>query len=136
MTLRNCQPCTACCEGHLELGDDLEISKKTGSCVHCINSGCNIYVSRPRVPCQSFECLWLIDQSPLPIWMRPDQSRVVVTFNKFNQTEEIVLVALKMDATIPQRTLNWLNEYAAKHRVSLVLISNQKKSALLLSLLI
>jgi hypothetical protein len=62
--------------------------------------------------------------------MRPDQSRVVVTFNKFNQTEEIVLVALKMDATIPQRTLNWLNEYAAKHRVSLVLISNQKKISL------
>jgi hypothetical protein len=127
MTLRKCQPCTACCDGYLDLGDDLLISKKTGSCINCINSGCNIYVSRPKEPCQSFECLWLIDGSPLPIWMRPDQSRVIVTFSKFNQNDEIVMVDLRMDATIPQKTLIWLNEYATKYRVPLVLISNQKK---------
>ena len=126
MTLRKCQPCTACCEGHLGLGDDLQISKKTGSCTHCINSGCNIYVARPKEPCQSFECLWLTDESPLPIWMRPDQSRVIVTFNEIKKTDEIVMVVLQMDATIPQRALHWLNEYAAKYKVSLVLISNEK----------
>ena len=31
-----------------------------------------------------------------------------------------------MDSTIPQRALDWLNEYAAKYRISLVFISNQK----------
>ena len=126
MTLRKCQPCTACCEGHLDLGDDLQISKETGSCSHCINSGCNIYDLRPKEPCQIFECLWLIDKSPLPIWMRPDQSRVIVTFNKIKKTNEIVMVALQMDSTIPQRVLDWLNEYAAKYRISLVFNSNRK----------
>ena len=126
MTLRKCQLCTACCEGHLDLGDDLEISKKTGSCTHCVNSGCNIYISRPEEPCRSFDCLWLIDESPLPIWMRPDHSRVIVTFNKLKKTDQIVLVAIKMDSTVPQRTLNWLNEYAAKYEIPLALISSQK----------
>jgi len=124
MTLRKCKPCTACCEGHLNLENELQISKETGSCTHCINSGCNIYVSRPAKPCRSFECLWLIDESPLPIWMRPDQSRVIVTFNKTKNTDEIVLVALQMDSTIPQRTLNWLEEYTTKYKIPLVLISN------------
>lgn len=126
MTIRKCQPCTACCEGHLDLGDDLQISEETGSCSHCVNSGCNIYDSRPKEPCQIFECLWLIDKSPLPIWMRPDQSRVIVTFNKIKKTDEIVMVALQMDSTIPQKTLNWLNEYATKFKISLVFISNKK----------
>ena len=126
MTLRKCQPCTACCEGHLDLGDDLQISKETGSCTHCINSGCNIYVSRPKEPCQVFECLWLTDKSPLPNWMKPDQSRVIVTLNKIKQTDEIVLIALKMNSTIPPRTLKWLNKFVAKHKISLKLIDTPK----------
>ena len=126
MTLRKCQPCTACCEGHLDLGDDLQISKETGSCTHCTNSGCNIYISRPKEPCQIFECLWLTEKSPLPNWMKPDQSRVIVTLNKIKQTDEIVLVALKMDAIVPPRTLDWLNEYITKHKISLTLIDTQK----------
>jgi hypothetical protein len=56
--------------------------------------------------------------------MRPDQSRVIVTFNKIKNTDEIVLVALQMDSTIPQRTLNWLEEYTTKYKIPLVLISN------------
>jgi hypothetical protein len=36
------------------------------------------------------------------------------------------MVALQMDSTIPQRALDWLNEYAAKYRISIVFISNQK----------
>lgn len=126
MTLRKCQTCTACCEGHLDLGDDLQISKETGSCTHCINSGCNIYVSRPKEPCQVFECLWLTDKSPLPNWMKPDQSRVIVTLNKIKQTDEIVLIALKMNSTIPPRTLKWLNKFVAKHKISLKLIDTPK----------
>lgn len=126
MSLRKCKPCTACCEGYLDLGNDLQISKKTGSCMHCINSGCNIYVSRPTNPCRNSECLWLIDESPLPIWMRPDISRVIVTFNKFKNTDETVMVALQMDSTIAKKTLDWLSAYAVKHKISLVFISNQK----------
>ena len=126
MTLRKCQPCTACCEGHLDHGDDLQISKVTGSCTHCINSGCNIYVARPEKPCQIFECLWLTDKSPLPNWMKPDQSRVIVTLNKIKNTDEIVLVAVQMDANIPSRTLDWLNEYITEHQISLTVIENQK----------
>lgn len=128
MTLRKCQPCTACCEGHLDLGDDLQISKETGSCTHCTNSGCNIYVLRPKEPCQIFECLWLTEKSPLPNWMKPDQSRVIVTLNKIKQTDEIVLVAIKMDENIPLRTLDWLIDYAAKHKISFKLIDTQNVS--------
>ena len=126
MTLRKCQPCTACCEGHLELGDDLQVSKETGACTHCINSACNIYVSRPKHPCQSFECLWLMDKSPLPNWMRPDQSRVIIALNKIKNTDHIALVALQMDEKIPQRTLKWLKKYTAKYKIYLALIDNQQ----------
>ena len=124
-TLRKCHPCTACCEGYVDLGDELEISKETGSCTHCMNSGCNIYASRPKEPCQIFECLWLTNKSPLPNWMKPDQSRVIVTLNKFKQTDEIVMVAIQMDSNIPQRTLYWLHEYIAKHKISLALLGDK-----------
>jgi len=56
--------------------------------------------------------------------MRPDQSRVIVTFNKLKETDEIVMVAVQMDAVIPRRTLDWLNAYAAKHKMPLALIGN------------
>ena len=57
--------------------------------------------------------------------MKPDQSRVIVTLNKFKQTDEIVMVAIQMDSNIPQRTLYWLHEYIDKHKISLALIGDK-----------
>ena len=119
---RNCQPCTACCEGHLELGKTLQPDNNSEACKHCTSSGCKIDDSRPTEPCQQFECLWLVRDSPLPHWMRPNESRVIVTLNSLKQNKRPVLVALQMDAQTPERTMRWLKEFALLYKLPLAMV--------------
>jgi hypothetical protein len=58
--------------------------------------------------------------------MRPDQSRVIVTFNNIKKTDEVVMVAIQMDLTIAKKTHDWLTDYAFKNRISLAFIRSQK----------
>lgn len=124
LTIRNCQPCTACCEGHLELGDELAPNNANEGCSHCVQNGCTIYADRPQVPCQTFECLWLTANSPLPDWMRPDESRVIVTINRYKWNDHPVVVGLKLDDEIPDRTLRYLREWTKLFKLPLQLIDS------------
>ena len=123
-THRNCQPCTACCEGHLDLGHDLTSAGGHERCSHCEKTGCGIYAERPQVPCRSFECMWITANSPLPAWMRPDTSRVIVTINRFKWNDQAVVVALKLDDEVPDRTLRYLQEWARLLKLPLTLIDS------------
>lgn len=127
LTNRDCQPCTACCEGHLQLGDELSMGKEGAGCLHCTESGCGIYAQRPQTPCRTFECVWLTTDSPLPDWMRPDKSRVIVTINRFKWNNHPVVVGLKLDEAIPDRTLRYLREWTRLTQVPLALIDSPVK---------
>ena len=123
---RSCQPCTACCEGHLELGEALQADGKSSACKHCASSGCGIYESRPVEPCQQFECLWLVTDSPLPDWMRPNDSRAIVTLNRKKKNDRPVLVALQMDSHLPKRTMRWLKEFSALYTLPLAVVKKSE----------
>ena len=72
---RVCEDCTLCCK--VMAIDELE--KPAGTwCQHCkAGSGCKIYAERPT-ECQTFNCLWLIDERLGPHW-KPNRSKVVLT---------------------------------------------------------
>lgn len=126
---RTCQSCTACCEGHLQLSKNLTSGSEHESCVHCTQAGCNIYANRPQEPCRTFECLWLTANSPLPDWMRPDESRVIVTINRFKWNHHPVVVGLQLDPDIPDRTLRYLREWTRLAQLPLTLIDSPVNSA-------
>ena len=105
---RHCQPCTACCEGWLDI-QTLEVQAHLGkACTHCTSQGCGIYATRPQDPCQSFHCAWRIEGTLLPLNMRPDLSGAIVMMNQLQWQDDDVIVAVATGARIPARTFHWL----------------------------
>lgn len=116
---RQCLPCTACCQGWLHaevLGNVLRAGQ---GCPHCHAAGCGVYAIRPRQPCQTYICSWLVAGSPLPNWMRPDLSGVIVLLNVAWLGMQVI-TAIPAGQAIPERALNWLKDYAQKHKRPLV----------------
>lgn len=118
-TGRQCLPCNACCEGWLT-ADVLGHRMRAGHpCPHSTPQGCGIYERRPEKPCRSFVCSWLVEGSPLPDWMRPDRCGAIVLLS-LEWEGEFIIWAVPVGKSIPQRTLDWLREYAQRHRRPLV----------------
>lgn len=112
-------PCFACCQGWLTaevLGQDL---RPGHGCMHATAGGCGVYQRRPEVPCRTFVCSWLVKDSPLPDWMRPDLSGAIVLLS-MPWNGETVISAVPVGTSIPERTLEWLRQYAQEHARPLV----------------
>jgi len=116
---RQCLPCTACCEGWLYAEINEHIVKAGHACPHRNNQGCGIYKDRPHVPCRTYVCSWVIAESPLLDWMRPDLCGAIVSLS-MPWEGELVISAIPVGADIPQKTLDWLQEYARKHQRPLI----------------
>lgn len=117
---RECQPCTGCCDGWLQIviGD---IPVYPGcACPHSTGKGCDDYENRPTDPCDNFNCGWIIENSPLPDWMKPDNAKVIVLFNKLNWNGYPVDLAVPVGKKIPPRSLEWLKQFSAKHMRPLI----------------
>lgn len=82
------------------------------ACPHSTGKGCNDYANRPHDPCHLFICGWLIEGSPLPDWMRPEQSGVIVLFNKTTWHGYPVDQAVPVGKRIPDQSLQWLKAFA------------------------
>lgn len=117
---RNCQPCTACCDGWLRIQVNGRAVLPGRPCPHSTGSGCNDYAHRPFDPCVMFHCGWRIDNSPLPEWMKPDNSKVIVLLSKASWRGVPVDLAVPVGRRIPPRALNWLKQFAQKHGRALV----------------
>jgi hypothetical protein len=75
---RECGACTACCDGWLKIevrGHEVRPGKP---CPFSVDHRCSIYAERPQNPCREFVCGWLYPTSPLPEWMRPDKSNLIM----------------------------------------------------------
>lgn len=53
-----------------------------------------------------------MDQSPLPDWMKPSNSKVIVLFNQSTWRGRPVDVAVPVGKRIPPRALKWLMQFA------------------------
>ena len=70
--------------------------------------------NRPQDPCINFNCGWVVGESPLPDWMKPDNAKVIVIFNKMNWRGLPVDVAVPVGRKIPPRALNWLKDFSQR----------------------
>jgi len=125
---RQCQPCTACCDGWLRIvikGVDVHPGRP---CPHSTGSGCDDYENRPVHPCRHFACGWIIDNSPLPEWMKPDQAKVIVLLDKIKWQGAPVDVAIPVGREIPAASLDWLKKFSEASKRPL-LYSAQPESA-------
>jgi hypothetical protein len=60
-----------------------------------------------------------VEGGPLPDWMRPDQSGAMVLLSLPWHGQKVIS-AIPVGQTIPERTLDWLKQYAQKHKRPLI----------------
>lgn len=106
---RECNGCTACCEGWL-FGESYNQYFQSGRPCHfkCEN-GCAIYEKRPENPCKSYNCEWLVNYD-LPEWIKPNLSGVIITRREYGD-KKTYLEVLEMGKKIDSTVLNWLFVY-------------------------
>jgi len=112
---RKCQPCTGCCDGWVQIViNGVEVSPGR-PCPHSTGKGCDDYENRPVDPCDNFNCGWIIPNSPLPEWMKPNNGKVIVFFNKLQWNGVPVDLAVPVGKKIPPRSLEWLKRFSEKN---------------------
>jgi hypothetical protein len=113
---RTCDGCTMCCQGHLTGQAYGHTFQQGKPCFFVSAKGCTIYEDRPVEPCKSFECDWL-KYDYLPMWMRPDLSKVIVRRTIEDNTEWVYIVEAgqKMDAAI----LSWIIIWATNNKINI-----------------
>ena len=112
---RHCQPCTGCCDGWVQMVIDGVAVYPGSPCPHSTGSGCDDYANRPKDPCDNFNCGWILEDSPLPEWMKPDKGKVIVIFNKLNWNGLPVDLAVPVGRRIPPRSLDWLKKFSERN---------------------
>ncbi len=111
---RNCQPCTACCDGWVQIKVKGCEAYPGKPCPHSTGSGCDDYGNRPVNPCQTFECAWVQKDSDLPDNFKPSESGVLV-INSILQWQGLTVdLAVPVGQKIPEASLSWLMQYAEK----------------------
>lgn len=118
--VRTCQPCTACCDGWVQMNIRGAEVYPGCPCPHSTGTGCNDYANRPIDPCVNFVCGWIVPHSPLPDWMKPNEAKVMVLLDKLRWQGLPVDVAIPVGKRIPPRALNWLKQFAAQHNRPLI----------------
>ena len=112
---RECQPCTACCDGWVSMTIGEAEVFPGQACPHSTGKGCNDYANRPIDPCDQFNCAWIQENSVLPDWMKPNNAKAIVMLNKLQWHGHPVDLAVPVGKRIPPRTLNWLKDFAQQH---------------------
>ena len=112
MSERQCQPCSACCDGWVQITVRGCEAYPGHPCPHSTGSGCDDYENRPVNPCRQFECAWKQSNSRLPERFRPDQSGALVIDHILDWEGLVVDLAVPVGREIPEATLQWLMEQA------------------------
>jgi hypothetical protein len=115
-TARDCGDCTACCDGWLRIRVRAHEVRPGNPCPFRIMHGCSIYGERPQHPCREFVCGWLVTSSPLPDWMRPDKSDLILLAANFVWHGLPVDVAVAAGARPKKKALDWLMQFSSESR--------------------
>lgn len=118
--MRECQPCTACCDGWVKIEVKGCEAYPGHPCPHSTGSGCGDYENRPVNPCRQFECEWVQEGSFLPDHFRPDECGALVLGSAFQWQGLSVDVAVPVGREIPEQTLQWLMMFAEQNMRPLV----------------
>jgi len=114
---RSCENCTKCCEGYLE-GVAHGYKFYPGKPCQFVKNGtgCTIYAQRPKDPCVSFKCMWIMENE-FPEWMKPDLSNVIVTYEVINDIP--YFNAVEAGSVMSSKVLSWLISYCVSKQVNL-----------------
>ncbi len=89
-------------------------------CRFRVEHGCSIYDERPQHPCREFVCGWLVASSPLPEWMRPDRSDMIMLAANFVWHGLPVDVIVAAGQRPKQKALDWLMKFSTENRRCLI----------------
>ena len=110
MTNKECGTCTKCCEGWLTAnikGHEMYPGKP---CFFVeIGKGCKDYENRPKDPCKTFSCGWILIRD-MPDNFKPSISGVIMYKNSNNGNPYISLVKAPNNPT--EDLLFWAKSYA------------------------
>ena len=114
---RECDGCTACCDGWL-VGEIYKKPFYPGCKCHFVtNSGCSIYKKRPNDPCKTFKCEWLVNED-IPSWMKPNLSNTIITYKTSKlgiKYMNVIECGIKLDSSV----LSWLIKYCLNKNINL-----------------
>jgi hypothetical protein len=122
---RSCGACTACCDGWLQIEVRGYEARPGKPCPFRADHGCSIYAERPQHPCREFICGWLVASSPLPDWMRPDRSNMLMLAANFAWQGLPVDVIVAVGDRPKKKSLDWLMNFNAAHRRCLYQIGEE-----------
>jgi len=89
---RNCNGCTACCDGWLAGKVNEHYFYPGKKCYYVTENGCSIYDDRPENPCKNFRCGWIIDKE-VPEWMKPSTIQAMIIFEQTNKEAPLETIA-------------------------------------------
>lgn len=118
--MRSCQPCTACCDGWVQIKVKGCEAYPGHPCPHSTGNGCDDYENRPVNPCQQFECGWVKSGSLLPDHFRPNECGALVLNSIIKWQGLNVDLAVPVGREIPTETLDWLKQFAADNMRPLI----------------
>ena len=72
------------------------------------------FTARPQHPCREFICGWLIASSPLPEWMRPDKSNMIMLAANFIWRGLPVDVVVAAGERPRKKALEWLMKFSSE----------------------
>ena len=112
MSKRSCGTCTKCCEGYLT-GEALGHTFYGGKPCHfvAIGKGCTVYEKRPKDPCVSYKCDWLINPD-IPEWMKPSDIDAIIDLREIEGHQYLSLK--EAGGLMQSRVLNWFFQYILK----------------------
>ena len=120
MAERICGTCTACCDGWLQIEVRGHPVRRGKPCPFSVEHRCSIYAERPQHPCREFICGWLAASSPLPEWMRPDKSDMIMLAANFIWHGLPVDVAVAAGDRPKKKALDWLMKFSSEKRRLLI----------------
>jgi len=118
--LRTCGSCTACCDGWLQIEVRGHRIRPGKPCPFSVEHQCSIYSERPQHPCREFICGWLIASSPLPEWMRPDKSDMIMLAANFLWHGLPVDVVVAAGHRPKKKALDWLMKFSSEKKRLLI----------------
>ena len=112
---RACDDCDTCCHGYLK-GEAYGKPFNKGVPCFFLKKGCSIYEDRPKL-CKDYKCSWLSEDF-LPMWMRPDLSKVIVSKHTAKNGIEYYSV-VEAGEPIKSYILNYIFTWAVNNKANL-----------------
>jgi len=121
---KSCKDCTKCCEGWLQAdirGHEMGPTNHPYKPIPCIfveqDVGCKEYKKRPKNPCKSFECQWII-QDEFPEELKPSLVNALPISSYTKNRKILYLTLIEAGEKMDPDALSWYITWAMSKQVN------------------